>query len=60
MSRSAGAMNEGRRRSQRGHVPNREALQIRLKRAHDPPTKPEGERVLVARVWSQGVLKDLP
>ena len=31
---------------------------IDLKRAYDPPTKSDGRRILVDRVWPRGIAKD--
>lgn len=31
---------------------------IRLKRAYDPPSKTDGERILVERLWPRGVSKE--
>jgi uncharacterized protein YeaO (DUF488 family) len=36
----------------------RKLLQIKLKRAYDPPAKADGQRVLVDRIWPRGVSKD--
>ncbi len=33
-------------------------MNIRIKRAYDPPAKSDGFRVLVDRVWPRGVTKD--
>jgi uncharacterized protein YeaO (DUF488 family) len=33
-------------------------LDIRLKRAYDPPSVDDGERVLVDRLWPRGIAKD--
>jgi len=33
-------------------------IDIRLKRAYDPPTEDDGQRVLVDRVWPRGVARD--
>lgn len=33
-------------------------LQIKLKRAYDPPAKVDGQRVLVDRIWPRGVSKE--
>lgn len=32
-------------------------MQIRLKRAYDPPSKQDGQRVLVDRLWPRGLKK---
>jgi uncharacterized protein YeaO (DUF488 family) len=34
------------------------AIDLRLKRAYDPPSKRDGARVLVDRLWPRGVRKD--
>ena len=33
-------------------------MPIDLKRAYDPPTKSDGRRILVDRVWPRGIAKD--
>jgi uncharacterized protein YeaO (DUF488 family) len=33
-------------------------MPIDLKRAYDPPTKSDGRRILVDRVWPRGIVKD--
>ena len=33
-------------------------MPIDLKRAYDPPTKSDGRRILVDRVWPRGITKD--
>lgn len=35
-----------------------EALDLRLKRAYDPPSPEDGARVLVDRLWPRGLRKD--
>lgn len=41
-----------------GYTARRVPLIIRLKRAYDPPSRDDGPRVLVDRVWPRGVTKE--
>jgi uncharacterized protein YeaO (DUF488 family) len=33
-------------------------MEIRLKRAYDPPARDDGRRVLVDRIWPRGIARD--
>lgn len=39
-------------------MPHKARLRVNLKRAYEAPTKSDGQRILVDRVWPRGVTKE--